>query len=183
MELVMTRRLLLPLLAVLALSAAGCGTATTKTTGVNVASTLVPDGGPHAELKLTGHIEQTNHGKQLRVSDSTLQAMARETITLDEPFKKRKLSFKAVPLRDVLKLAGVPSTATTLHAVALNDYVVDLPLDVATADGTYLAVRNGDGSKIAVEDGGPIRIVFLDKAKGADVENYWIWSLSTLSVR
>jgi hypothetical protein len=119
----------------------------------------------------------------VEISTSTLRGLAREQVTLYEPFQKRRVTFQAVPLRAVLARVGVPAGAKTVHAVALNDYVVDIPLKIAQGKGVYLAVRNGDGSAIPVEDGGPNRIVFAAGAKGADVENYWIWSLSTVTFR
>ena len=93
------------------------------------------------------------------------------------------MRFQSVPLRNLLTLAGVSADATILHSVALNDYVVDLPAEIAASSGTYLALRNDDGSAISLEDGGPIRVVFTDNAKGASSENYWIWSLATVTVR
>ena len=138
----------------------------------------VADGGPDAPLQLAGKVE-----RRVRLSDETLAGLAREEITLYEPFEKRDVRFRAVPLRDVIALAGTAAGATTVHAVALNDYVVDIPLDVATADGVYLAVRDGSGGKLAVESGGPYRVVFTEGAKGADVENYWIWSLERVTVK
>ncbi len=184
----MTRTTLLCVIA--AFATAGCGATTTprdstvqtrSSLAAAVATTPIPDGGPDAELKLRGRIDRFNSGHELRLDDKTLLAMATTKISLYEPFQKRRMSFQAIPLRTLVELAGAKPSATRLHAVALDDFVVDLPLGVVTADGAYLAVRNGDGSRIELESGGPIRVVFTDGAD--DAENYWIWSLATVSFR
>jgi hypothetical protein len=143
----------------------------------------IPDPGSDAVLRIDGRISNVNHGRELRLSDRVLAGMASTTVTLYEPFKERRMRFEAIELRDVLRRASVTDGASSLYAVALNDYTVDIPLDVAASPRVYLAVRNGDGSRIQVEEGGPIRIVFADGAHGAGTENYWIWSLASLSVR
>lgn len=166
-------------LAVLAGSVAGCGASAAPAPKlVSAATRPVADGGPKATLKLGGNVE-----RPLRLSEKTLSQLATRRVSLYEPFEQRRMTFRVVPLRDVLALAGVQTGAKTLHAVALNDYVVDLPLDVAAADGTYVAVSGSDGSAIPVESGGPIRIVFADDTKGGEVDNYWIWSLAQVTVQ
>jgi hypothetical protein len=172
------------LLGALALTAvAGCGSDRTPVDVARGPAVAVPDAGSHALLTLGGRIGNRNAGRQLRLDARSLATLGVRTVELYEPFEKRRMRFQAVPLRNLLALAGVSGDAQALHAVALNDYVVDLPLDVAESGGTYLALRNGDGSAIDVEDGGPIRIVFADRAKGAGSTNYWIWSLATVTAR
>jgi DMSO/TMAO reductase YedYZ molybdopterin-dependent catalytic subunit len=168
------------LIPVLAFVLAGCGADADaeRLSLVSLTASPVADAGADAILQVEGAVE-----RPLRLGDDTLNTLAREQVTLYEPFEKRSMTFQAVPLRDVLALAGVERGATALHTVALNDYVVDIPLDVAASDGVYLAVRNGDGSAIPVAAGGPVRIVFASGAKGAKVQNYWSWSLARVTVK
>ncbi|MDA0183037.1 molybdopterin-dependent oxidoreductase [Solirubrobacter phytolaccae] len=171
------RRALAPLAVLAVLPFTACG-ADEPVQRVSLTLPLVADGGAEAPLRVSGNVQ-----RGVRLGDATLLALADEEIELYEPFEKRRMRFRAAPLRDVLGLAGIEPEARTLHAVALNDYVVDIPLDVALADGVYLAVRDGAGAPLPVSSGGPLRIVFTDDAKGADVENYWIWSLATVRVK
>ena len=160
LDVILRRLLLLP---ALALGLAGCGAASTPARPALVSATV---------------------SAPVPVDAALLRGLPRKEISLHEPFELRRMTFQVVALRDVLARAGVTGgAAKAVHAVALNDYVIDIPLAVATADGAYLAVGNGDGSAIPVDSGGPTRIVFADGATGADVENYWIWSLATVTAR
>lgn len=133
-------------------------------------------------LEVGGSVALPNAGRRVRMDMAALEGLGTRDITLYEPFKKRDMTFRAVPLARVLDAAGVPSGGT-LHTVALNDYSVDIPMAVARGAGTYVATRDAAGHAIPVAAGGPIRIVFLDGATGADVENYWNWSLATAVAR
>jgi hypothetical protein len=181
---------LLGLLGAVAATAAACGgnkTAAFHTTPVKQSSLsagqAVPSPKGHNVLAMHGSIGSTNVGKNLEFDMKTLERMGLRSIELYEPFKKRRMTFEAIPLRTLLDVAKLNPAAANLHAVALNDYSVDLPVDVARGDGVYLATHNGDGSPISLADGGPIRIVFLDGAAGGKVQNYWIWSLGTVGVK
>ncbi len=157
--------------------------ATTATTATTAPAAPVPAPSGEVILTLTGKVGLPNAGRTVRLDMAGIEAFGAETVELYEPFQKTRMSFRAVPLARVLDAAGVPGGAATLHAVALNDYRVDIPVDVARGDGVLLATADGDGSAIPGEDGGPIRIVFADGAPGADNDDYWIWSLARLDVR
>lgn len=134
-------------------------------------------------LSFSGRTGTHNAGRELRFDLVTLQKLGMRTVELYEPFKKRRMRFRAVPMRNLVDVVSPRAGAKKLHTVALNDYAADVPLDIARAEGTYLALRNGDGSRIGVAEGGPIRIVFLDGAKGGEIHNYWTWSLASIDVR
>jgi hypothetical protein len=181
---------LLGLLGAVAATAAACGgttTATFNTTELKQTSLsagqAVPSPKGQNVLAMHGSIGSTNVGTNLEFDMKTLERMGLQSIELYEPFKKRRMTFEAIPLRTLLDVAKVRPGAANLHAVALNDYSVDLPVDVARGKGVYLATHNGDGSPISLKDGGPIRIVFLDGAVGGKLQNYWIWSLGTVGVK
>jgi hypothetical protein len=173
-------------------TAAGCGgnkaaTSAADTSPVKRASLragqAVPRPKGHDVLAIHGAIGSTNVGGRLEFDIATLDRMGLESIDLYEPFKKKRMQFEAIPLRNLLAVAKLGNGTVKLHTVALNDYSVDIPVDVARGDGVYLATHNGDGSPIPVAKGGPIRIVFLDGAAGGNVQNYWIWSLDAMEVK
>lgn len=161
-------------------SSAGTTTTTATTTAAATVTTPVPRPTGATVLTMSGSVSRPNVGRRVVFDMAGLEHGGASRITLYEPFKKRDMSFRAVRFRDVLAAAGV--TGGTLHMTALNDYSVDVPFDVAAADGVWLATRNGDGSAIRIADGGPIRLVFAKDAKGADVDRYWIWSISAIDV-
>lgn len=166
-----------------ALGAGGCGGSSSAssppTTAAHATAAPVPRPVGEAVLTVTGKVTRPNTGRRVAFDLAGLERGGTTAVTLYEPFEERDMSFRAVPFRDVLRAAGV--TGTTLHMTALNDYTVDVPIDVASSDGVWLATRNGNGSRIDVAHGGPIRLVFAKDARGADVDRYWIWSIATVN--
>lgn len=128
------------LLTIVLATAAGCGAEPRLPERVPVRPTSQTDGGPRAMLIVSGRISAVNAGHRLRVGRRTLSHTASRDITVYEPFQKRRMTSRVIPFRD---------------AVALDDSVVDVPIDVATTDG----------------------------AAGAGTESYRIWSRATVVVR
>lgn len=118
-------------------------------------------------------------GATTTFSFDALVAARTVTLTVHEPFLKQDVEFTGVPLADVVEATGAPDGATAMHTVALNDYAVDVPLDVLDHPDVILATH-ADGAPIALEDGGPIRIVFGDDHPQTHDEALWTWSLATI---
>lgn len=193
------RRLLptLGVVAVLAL-AAGCGGTSgepgTGGTDESAAATAiraatlrpgeaVPAPTGKAVLTLTGLVSAPNKGATIVLDQTAVDRLGQVQVTVYEPWIKKEATFRGAWLADVLKVAGIPDTATSLHVTALDDYGVDLSVADVRAGGILLATKAGDGSAIPVADGGPTRIVFLaGLAAGANADQ-WIWSLKTIEVR
>lgn len=111
-----------------------------------------------------------------------LEQMRTVSADVAEPFLGRTVTFQGVPLGVVLEVAGVPEDVTVLHAVALNEYAVDIPVTVADHPGAILATL-ADGAPIPVDEGGPTRIVLTADHPDVADEALWIWSLATLEGR
>jgi hypothetical protein len=109
----------------------------------------------------------------------TLDGLARESLTVDEPFLKRKITFTGVRLGSLMRRLGVPASTRSLYMHALDDYHVVLPF-AALSEDALLATRAG-GRPIPVADGGPIRVVFPDGSKLGAVTDNWIWSLDRVT--
>ena len=124
---------------------------------------------------------RANAAGELRLSLADLERLPMVEAVVFEPFIKRDVVFQGVRLEDLLAFADLPDSAA-IHAVALNDYAVDLPVEVLRREGTLLATR-ADGRPITLEDGGPTRIVFTDDHPDTGNESLWIWSLASLERR
>lgn len=131
-----------------------------------------------AVLRVTG-VAPGNVGAHVtKVDFATLDALANERVTVREPFLKRDVTFTGVRISQLLRRAGVPLSARTLHMHALDDYTVDLPIATFATDG-LLATR-ADGKPIAIAKGGPIRLIFTgDSSTAANTDN-WIWSIDSM---
>lgn len=109
-----------------------------------------------------------------------LEALGTTTITVDEPFVKRRQSFTGVPMSTILAKAGIAGgVRITTHALNDYDYV-----DVASAftGSDALVATQRDASRIPLDQGGPIRIVYPDGSALSNVLDAWNWSLASLEV-
>jgi hypothetical protein len=159
----------------------------------DASSPLVVDGGtlaagekiaaPGGEVVLTvsGAIGAYNKGKKLELDLASLEQMRRVRVEAAEPFLKRRVMFEGVLLADLLAVAGVSDSASTISLTALDDYKVDFKLADVRSSQMLLATK-ADGKHMPVDRSGPIRVVFPDASKLGRNPDLWIWSVSTLKV-
>jgi hypothetical protein len=132
---------------------------------------------------MTGAISVTNQGSALLLDQRTLESLGVVQAEMYEPWTKKNTTFRGVWLKNLVAVAGVPTGASWLHIVALDDYAVDLALSDVRAGGVLLATRMQDGSAIPIDQGGPVRVVFLDGVKAGANPDQWIWSIKEITVR
>ena len=116
----------------------------------------------------------------LSLTIDQLNALGNTTVTLDEPFVKKRQTFSGVPLATVMAQAGIPNTAT-VETVALNDYHYSSPVG-PMVDSLALVATKRDGAPIPYDQGGPVRIVFPDGTPLSSNLDAWNWSLATITV-
>jgi hypothetical protein len=117
----------------------------------------------------------------LRLDIAALDRMPQVEVTLDEPFVGRSMTFTGVPFADFVEITGIPAGAR-LEMSALDDYSVDLAV-ADLVDGNAVLATRTDGQELAVDGGGPTRLVFASPTGvGANSDN-WIWSIETIEVR
>ncbi|WP_179466675.1 molybdopterin-dependent oxidoreductase [Mycolicibacterium vinylchloridicum] len=123
----------------------------------------------------------TGGSTPLSLTLDTLNALGSATVTLDEPFVKRRETYSGVPLAAVLSKAGIPDTAT-IDTVGLDDYHY-----ISTAkpmiESRALIATDRNGAPIPYDQGGPIRIVFPDDTPLSSVLDAWNWSLASIIVK
>lgn len=121
----------------------------------------------------------TGGATPLSLTLDQLNALGNTTVTIDEPFAKKRQTFTGVPLNAILAKAGIPETAT-IDTVALNAY------HYASAagpmiDSNAMIATTRDNAPIPYDQGGPIRIVFPDGTPLSSVLDAWNWSLATIN--
>jgi hypothetical protein len=131
-----------------------------------------------AVLRITGVAPGNVGATTTKLDFATIDAIATERVTVREPFLKRDVTFTGVRMSQLLRRAGVPLSARTLHMHALDDYTVDLPISTFATDG-LLATR-ADGRPIAIAKGGPIRLIFTGDDRTASNTDNWIWSIDSM---
>jgi hypothetical protein len=144
-------------------------------------------GGPLARptgtpvLRIEGVTGGNVQADRTELDFKTIDALARESLTVDEPFLKRKMTFSGVDLGALLRRAGVRPSASRIYVHALDDYHVEFPRAALEQDA-FLATR-ADGRPIAIADGGPIRVVFPQGSKLGAITDNWIWSIDRMAAR
>ena len=109
-------------------------------------------------LTLSGEIVNTNTDDgRLELDLAMLQAMPVTTFKTNTIWLEKVVEFTGVNLKAVLDYAG--ASGTLIHAIALNDYKVDIPADAANADAPMVAYHI-DGETMSSRDKGPLWVVY-----------------------
>jgi len=135
-------------------------------------------------LTVSGNISKTNRGNLAVFDDDMLGALPRthlETTTVVTDGVKR---FDGFLMRDLLAYVG--ADGGTVTAIALNDYVIDIPMeDFSRFD--VLVATSMDGTRLLPSDKGPLWIVYPrdDHQELQDIryDYRWVWQLIELDVR
>lgn len=123
----------------------------------------------------------TKGSKKVEFAYPRLQKLKQSTITIYEPFLKKRQSFTVIPLKNLFNLAGI-SGKDRVKTMALNDYVFTETAESFIAAEAYLAIKV-NGQPIGYDQGGPIRLIFSDKSKWSKNLDAWNWSLVSISVK
>ncbi len=134
-------------------------------------------------LVMRGDIDSANPERAAHFDRAMLEAMPSVTITTNTVWSKGEVTFTGVPLRHLAALVG--ARGTTLHAVALNGFTIDIPLDDPRQDGAIVAYR-ADGEPLSVRSLGPLRLVYpYDSSPRYRSELVYfrsVWQLTALEV-
>lgn len=191
------RRLAAATLAVASISLAACGsadgdadTAAAPYAEVRAASWTageplpVPTG--DVVLTISGMIDAPNAGDAVELDMAGIESLpVVEYAVDDQQAEGRVVTFQGVLLGDLLDAAGMSDDATMLETVALNDYVVEIPVE-DVRDYPVLLATSVDGERIGVDQFGPTRVVYPYHAFDLDDTVYgprWIWQLATIVVK
>jgi hypothetical protein len=144
---------------------------------------------PVGEVVLTvdGAIDNTNEGEPVEFDMATLRQVGlKEYVATDNAGGSDKdVRFTGILLSDLLAVVGAAKDATDVHAAALNDYSIDIPISDSEKMPVLLAIE-ADGEEMSVEKFGPIRVVYPNKEYELDFqanEANWIWQLATITVK
>lgn len=139
-------------------------------------------------LTVSGNISNTNAvtadgASVARFDLPMLEELGLTTINTTTNWTEGVVSFEGVLFSDLLDAVG--ASGTTVHAVAINDYAVDLEIAELRQYPVLLAFRR-DGELMRVRDKGPIWVVYprddypelMDEANNIK----WIWQLDRIAV-
>jgi hypothetical protein len=112
---------------------------------------------------------------------SRLLKMKSTTISIYEPFLKKRQTFTVIPMKNFFPLVGI-SGKDRVATVALNDYFYSNTASEFISAGAFIAIKR-NGVEIPYDQGGPIRLIFSDKSKWAKNLDAWNWSLVAMRVK
>ena len=120
------------------------------------------------------------NGLRTTFSLNQLFALPVTDIRLFEPFIKQNSQFGGVAISEVFKATGI-SGADIATTIALNDYAYSNTAEKFLDSNAVIAYEQ-NGQPIAMDRGGPIRIIFPDGTLLAKVLDAWNWSISEIVV-
>ena len=122
---------------------------------------------------------------EIRLTEEELLAMPQVTVRTRTEFTDGVVEFVGPLVRDVVGRVGA-GNANTLHAVAINDYTVDIPIEEISQYDVILAMK-ADGQRLTRRDKGPIWVMYPldDHAELGDpiYNQRLIWQLAEIELR
>jgi len=108
-------------------------------------------------LTVSGKINHQGHGVQIQYDLAGLEAMGKTEIQTTTIWTDGVLTFEGVSLDVLANRFGVEGG--TIHASAINDYVVHIPVSDAVPDGPIIAYRV-NGQEMSVRNKGPLWLIY-----------------------
>ncbi len=132
-------------------------------------------------LTISGKTDKTSVSS-LKMTLSEFEAIEKSTIKTKTPWHKEITTFSGVSGKALLKYLG--AKATTVDAIAINDYKVSIPVSDLSGSGLIFATRKND-VPMSVREKGPIFVVYpFDANESLNNEVIYgrsIWQVKTLN--
>jgi hypothetical protein len=135
-------------------------------------------------LTISGRLRAPNDGAVANFDMPMLERLPQSHFTTQTPWYAKPRKFSGPLLRDVLAAAG--AHGTTLRAVALNDYWVEIPFEDSARHDVIVA-RLLDDKPMSVRDKGPLFVIYpFDARPELRTPVYYsrsAWQLRTIEVQ
>lgn len=135
-------------------------------------------------LTVTGEIGVTNEGDSAVFDLDMLRSLPTTTFSTTTIWTRGVSEYTGVSLYDLLE--ALVADGANIHAVALNEYAVDIPASDAVEGGPIIAYEM-DGKTMRIRDKGPLWIIYpfddVPEYKSEVVYSRSIWQLKRLEIR
>jgi len=134
-------------------------------------------------LEVDGAISHTNVAERAIFDREMLTNLDWVEVDCYTSFTQGLQRFAGPTLMSLLETVG--ANGVMLHATAINDYSVEIPLSHAKLHGVILAMEH-NGTPMRVRDKGPIWVVYPLKEREAQSKKFdteMIWQLARLTVQ
>jgi len=135
-------------------------------------------------LTVSGSIRNGNAAGTAALDESILRTLPRHSMETTTVVTDGVRRFDGFLMRDLLDLVG--AEGRTVTASALNDYIIDIPIeDFQRFD--VLVATHMDGVRLLPRDKGPFWIVYPrdahDELQDIRYDYRWVWQLIRLDVK
>ena len=135
-------------------------------------------------LTVTGKIQAPNADRSFLWDLNMLESLPQKSFTTMTPWSKVPIKFSGPLLRDVLRT--MQAHGQTLHAQAMNDYAIQIPVQDAELFDVLIAIKKND-NYIPLRQRGPLFVIYpFDSKKELQTIQYYersIWQLKSLTVQ
>ena len=160
---------------------AACGLAAA---GLQIRAQDTPAAEPKVILTLTGKVQKRAGTEAIDFDMAMLAKLPPASFNTKTPWYTQPRKFTGVLLRDLL--ASVGGTGSTLKAMALNDYRVEIPAVDWLQHGAMLAYLLDD-KPMTVREKGPLVIIYpFDQRREVRTAVHYsraVWQLRSLELR
>ncbi len=135
-------------------------------------------------LTLSGNLANSNQAGKLALDQALLDSLPVTSVETETPWTEGKVKFDGVSLAALLDFAG--AKGANIHAIALNDYAVDIPAADA-ADPNVIVAYRMNGERMRVRDKGPFWLIYpLSSEPALNTEathSKMIWQIKELVIQ
>lgn len=134
-------------------------------------------------LEVIGNLSRQNSEYGVQFDMDMLHALPVVSIETHTSVTDGRKRFEGVLVRDLLKRVG--ADGTVVHASAINDYMVEIPISDFERFDVIIAYRV-DGAALSSRDKGPLWMIYPRDAH-AELQDIrydyrWVWQLNVLEV-
>jgi hypothetical protein len=136
-------------------------------------------------LTVSGLIQSFNQGDTFVMDRDMIEAVGIVENSVLDPFEKVNYRFQGVLMRDLLNLWQVDPQATILDLKALDGYRIELPIQIFRDYPVLFAIKQND-EYLPLNYRGPAMLVFPYQdyqLPPSYTEQYWIWQITSITVR
>ena len=135
-------------------------------------------------LEVHGNIANTNVEEAAMLDMAMLQTLPSVSLETSTVVTDGVPRFDGVLMHDLLALLG--ADGQTVTATAINDYVIDIPMEDFERFDVVLAYKM-DGERLLPRDKGPLWIVYPrdqhDELQDIRYDYRWVWQLRRLDIQ
>lgn len=135
-------------------------------------------------LTITGKITPAEGKTEFSFDRAALEALGVESIETTTPWHTGKVKFEGVSMAKLMQKVG--ATGKMAVAIALDDYVSNIPIEDFTSYHVILALKR-DGKDMAISDKGPLFVIYpYDSDPELRSQKYYsrsAWQVKRIDIR